>query len=102
RGRGSAGTGRHSGTLSSAMTSRSFVAFVVAFAASVSAAGTDAADRVPPPRAPPSQPAPPPQVRIVSPASGAYVVGPTRLRAAVEPSDLAASGVVFGSRLKVW
>ena len=83
------------------MTSRSFVAFVVAFAAGFSAAGAGAADRVAPPQASPPQVAPPPQVRIVSPASGAYVVGPTRLRAAVEPSDLATSVVFFVDGLKV-
>jgi Ca-activated chloride channel family protein len=77
------------------MTSRSFVAFVVAFAAGFSAEGAGAAHRVAPPQASP------PQVRIVSPASGAYVVGPTRLRAAVEPSDQATSVVFFVDGLKV-
>ena len=89
RGRGSAGTRRHPGTVSSAMTSRSFVAFVVAFAAGFSAKGAGAADQVAPPLASS------PQVRIVSPANGAYVVGPTRLRAAVEPSEGLATSVVF-------
>jgi VWFA-related protein len=77
------------------MTSRSFVAFVVAFAAGVSAKGASATDRVAPPQASP------PQVRIVSPANGAYVVGPTRLSAAVEPSDQATSVVFFVDALMV-
>jgi len=83
------------------MISRSFVALVVAVAAGVSAEGARAADRLASPQASPPQAAPPPQVRIVSPASGAYVVGPTRLRAAVEPSDQATSVVFFVDGLKV-
>ena len=77
------------------MTSRSFVAFVAAFAAGVWATGASAADRMAPPQATP------PQIRIVSPASGAYVVGPTRLSVAVEPSDQATSVVFFVDALKV-
>jgi VWFA-related protein len=75
------------------MTIRSFAALVVAFAAGVSA--ETAAERV----APSSVSAP--QVRIVSPASGAYVVGLTRLRAAVEPLDQATTVVFFVDGLKV-
>ena len=77
------------------MTRRSFVAFVAAFVAGFSAKGAGTADRVASPQASP------PQVRIVSPASGAYVVGPTRLSASVEPSDRAASVVFFVDALKV-
>ncbi|HKE84386.1 MAG TPA: VWA domain-containing protein [Vicinamibacterales bacterium] len=77
------------------MTSRSFIAFVLAFATGFSAKGAGATD----PEAAPQ--ASPPQVRIVSPASGAYVVGPTRLIAAVEPSDQATSVVFFVDALKV-
>jgi Ca-activated chloride channel homolog len=77
------------------MTSRSFVAFMVAFVAGVSPKETSAADRMAPQQT--SQP----QVRIVSPVSGAYVVGPTRLSAAVEPSDQATSVVFFVDALKV-
>ena len=71
------------------MTRRSFVAFVVVSVAGVSATSSSAADRLAP------------QVRIVSPASGAYVVGPTRLSAAVEPSDQASSVVFFVDAIKV-
>lgn len=77
------------------MTSRSFVAFVVAFAAGFSAEDASPANRMASPQASP------PQVRIVLPASGAYVVGPTRLRAAVEPPDLATSVVFFVDGVKV-
>ena len=77
------------------MTRRSFVAFVAAFVAGFSAKGAGTADRVALPQASP------PQVRIVSPASGAYVVGPTQLSASVEPSDRAASVVFFVDALKV-
>ena len=44
--------------------------------------------------APPQQQTRSANVRIVSPVDGGVVVGPTRLRAAVEPPD-AASGAVF-------
>jgi len=77
------------------MRHRTFVAFVVAFAAQVSATGAHGADRLAVPQASP------PQVRIVSPANGAYVVGPTRLRAAIEPSDQATSVVFFVDAVKV-
>ena len=77
------------------MIGRSFVAFVVAVAAALSADGASAADRKAPPQASP------PQVRIVSPANGAHVVGLTRLSAAVEPSDQATSVVFFVDALKV-
>jgi VWFA-related protein len=77
------------------MTGRSVVAFVVALAAGVSAKGASATDRVAPPQ--PSSP----QVRIVSPASGAFVVGPTRLSATVEPSDQVTSVTFFVDALKV-
>ena len=42
----------------------------------------------------PAPPAIPPHVRILSPAEGAFAIGPTRLRAGVEPPNLASS-VVF-------
>ena len=77
------------------MNNRSFVAFVVAVAAGCLATGASAADPLPPPQASSAQ------VRIVSPASGAYVVGPTRLSAAVEPSEQATSVVFFVDALKV-
>ena len=77
------------------MTGRSFVTLVVAVAAGFSATGARAADRVDLPQASPTQ------VRIISPASGAYVVGPTRLSVAIEPSDQATSVVFFGDALKV-
>jgi VWFA-related protein len=77
------------------MTRRSFVAFVVTVAAASSAKGASAADQAAPPQASSAQ------VRIVSPASGAYVVGPTRLSAAVEPASQAASVVFFVDALKV-
>ena len=72
---------------------RSFAALVVAFAAGVPA--DTRAERMPP------SPASAPQVRIVSPASGAYAVGLTRLRAAVEPLDQATTAVFFVDGLKV-
>ena len=37
----------------------------------------------------------PVQVRIVSPGEGAFIIGPTRLRASVEPARLASSAVFY-------
>ena len=77
------------------MTRRSFVAFVVAVAAGFPAKDAGAADRMA------ASQTSPPDVRIVSPASGAYLVGPNRLIAAVEPSDQATSVLFFVDALKV-
>jgi VWFA-related protein len=77
------------------MTRRSFVAFVVAAAAGFAANGASAGDQAAPLRASS------PQVRIVSPVGGAYVVGPTRLSAEVDPASQAASVVFFVDALKV-
>jgi Ca-activated chloride channel family protein len=78
------------------MSVRAFVAFVFALAAGFSSEGAEASDRM----------APSPQtlstrVRILSPADGAFVVGPTRLRAEVEPVDATSSVIFFVDGLKV-
>ncbi len=72
------------------MTRDLFLAFVVAVAAGSSATSA---------RESPQDSSP--QFRIVSPANGAYVVGPTRLIAAVQPPEQAASVVFFVDGLKV-
>ena len=78
------------------MSVRVFVAFVFALAAGFSSEGADASDRMGPSPQPPSA-----RVRILSPADGAFVVGPTRLRAEVEPSDATSSVIFFVDGLKV-
>ena len=78
------------------MTIRSFAALVIALAAGASSVGAGGMDR---PAA--SPPPPTARVRILSPADGAIVVGSTRLRAEVEPSDASSSVIFFVDGLKV-
>src|SRR4030095_2621898 len=94
--RGAVRTRHERGDTSSAMSVRAFVAFVLALAAGFSSEGADASDRMGPSPQPPSA-----RVRILSPADGAFVVGPTRLRAEVEPSDATSSVIFFVDGLKV-
>jgi Ca-activated chloride channel family protein len=77
------------------MTIRSSVALVLALAAGSSSEGAGASDRMAP------SPQTEPHVSIVSPVDGAFVVGLTRLRAVVEPSDLTSSVVFFVDGLNV-
>ena len=78
------------------MSIRTFVAFVLAVAAGFSSESAEVSDRIAPSPQTPST-----RVRILSPAEGAYVVGPTRLRAQVEPSDATSSVIFFVDGLKV-
>jgi VWFA-related protein len=78
------------------MTIRSFVALAFAVAAGLSSERAAAADRM---AASPQTSSP--RVRLLSPADGAFVVGPTRLRAEVEPSDVTSSVIFFVDGLKV-
>jgi Ca-activated chloride channel family protein len=72
---------------------RPITAFVLALAVARVVAQGDAGASAQATASPPRTP--PPHVRILSPAEGAFVVGPTLLRAGVEPPNLAASVVFF-------
>jgi VWFA-related protein len=74
---------------------RSFMAFVLALAAGLSSESAEASDRTAASQTPSAR------VRILSPTDGAFVVGPTRLRAEVEPSDASSSVIFFVDGLKV-
>jgi VWFA-related protein len=71
------------------------MAFVLALAAGLSSESAEASDRTAASQTPSAR------VRILSPTDGAFVVGPTRLRAEVEPSDASSSVIFFVDGLKV-
>ena len=77
------------------MTLRFFVACVLALGAGLSSEGAEASDRKAASHTPSAR------VRILSPADGAFVVGPTRLRAEVDPPDASSSVIFFVDGLKV-
>jgi Ca-activated chloride channel homolog len=77
------------------MSIRSVVAVVLALASGFSSGHAEADDGRP------ASPQTSARVRILSPADGAFVVGPTRLRAEVEPQDAASSVIFFVDGLQV-
>jgi Ca-activated chloride channel homolog len=77
------------------MSIRSVVAVVLALASGVSSGHAEADDGRP------ASPQTSARVRILSPADGAFVVGPTKLRAEVEPQDVASSVIFFVDGLQV-
>jgi Ca-activated chloride channel family protein len=77
------------------MSIRSVAAVVLALTSGFSSGHAEADDGRP------ASPQTSARVRILSPADGAFVVGPTRLRAEVEPQDAASSVIFFVDGLQV-